>query len=297
MVDFEDNVTHRLRGLLHSRGLDVDSRAKAGRGRADLITSHEQGKIAAECELDGPGKKKQAVKDAVKRLTPARHADVAIAVVYPPRCSEKSLRHGTRLRVSIVDDYVARPKQEHLILDAGGPGTPAGANARARWMTCTGRGPTAFATRTRTSAIPARSSAGSATQPTRRRAGSWRPSAGRSAKAWGGPRKGDSGRRRGAAPGERSRAAGSLYGPAARTRAGHLARRRDPTRADTGRRAAAGGRRPCTAAPPAPLPCPHSSYAVPRLPPPWTRRAARGRSPVTAAALHRAAPLAPPPAA
>ena len=137
MVDFEDNVTHRLRGLLRSKGLDVDSQVKIGRGRADLIIAHEQGKIAVECELDGPGKKKQAVKDAVKRLTPARHVDVAIAVVYPPRCSEKNLSHDTKLRVSIVDDYVARPKQEHLILDAGGPGTPADANARARWMTCT----------------------------------------------------------------------------------------------------------------------------------------------------------------
>jgi len=137
LADFEDNVTHRLRDLLRSKGLDVDSQVKVGRGRADLVVAHEQGRIAVECELDGPGKKKQAVKDAVKRLTPTRHVDAAIAVVYPPKCSEKSLRHATRLSVSIVDDYVARPKQEHLILDAGSPGAPADANTRARWTTCT----------------------------------------------------------------------------------------------------------------------------------------------------------------
>ena len=137
MADFEDNVTHRLRDLLRLRGLDVDSQVKVGRGRADLVVAHKEGRIAVECELDGPGKKKQAIKDAVKRLTPVKYVDVAIAVVYPPKCSEKSLRHGTRLSVSIVDDYVAKPKREHLILDAGGPGAPADANTRAHWMTCT----------------------------------------------------------------------------------------------------------------------------------------------------------------
>lgn len=137
MADFEDNITHRLRDLLRSEGLDVDSQVKVGRGRADLVVAHEQGRIAVECELDGPGKKNQAVKDAVKRLTPVRHVDMAFAVVYPPRCSEKSLRDDTPLRVSVVDDYVARPKQEHLVLDAGKPGTPADTNTRAQWTTCT----------------------------------------------------------------------------------------------------------------------------------------------------------------
>ena len=137
LADYEDNVTHRLRDLLRSRGLDVDTQVKMGKGRADLVVDHEQGKIAVECELDGPGKKRQAVKDAVKRLTPVRHVDTAFAVVYPPKCSEKSLDDGTSLAVSIVDDYVARPKREHLALDAGGPGAPADANTRARWTTCT----------------------------------------------------------------------------------------------------------------------------------------------------------------
>lgn len=137
LADYEDNVTHRLRDLLRSKGLDVDTQVKMGQGRADLVVDHEQGKIAVECELDGPGKKRQAVKDAVKRLTPVRHVDTAFAVVYPPKCSEKSLHDGTALAVSIVDDYVARPRREHLALDAGGPGTPADANTRARWTTCT----------------------------------------------------------------------------------------------------------------------------------------------------------------
>ena len=137
MADYEDNVTHRLRDLLRSKGLDVDTQVKMGQGRADLVVDHEQGKIAVECELDGPGKKRQAVKDAVKRLTPVRHVDTAFAVVYPPKCSEKSLHDGTELAVSIVDDYVARPKREHLVLDAGDPGTPSDANTRARWTTCT----------------------------------------------------------------------------------------------------------------------------------------------------------------
>ena len=137
LADFEDNVTHRLRDLLRLKGLDVDSQVSLGRGRADLVVAHEQGRIAVECELDGPGKKNQAVKDAVKRLTPVRHVDVAFAVVYPPRCSEKTLCDDTVLGVSVVDDYVARPKREHLALDADGPGTLAGTNTRARWIACT----------------------------------------------------------------------------------------------------------------------------------------------------------------
>lgn len=137
MADYEDNVTHKLRDLLRSRGLDIYTQVKMGQGRADLVVDHEQGKIAVECELDGPGKRRQAVKDAVKRLTPVRHVDTAFAVVYPPNCSEKSIHDGTELAVSIVDDYVARPKREHLVLDAGDPGTPTDANTRARWTTCT----------------------------------------------------------------------------------------------------------------------------------------------------------------
>lgn len=137
MGDFEDNITYRLRDLLRLKGLDADSQVRVGRGRADLVVAHEQGRIAVECELDGPGKKNQAIKDAVKRLTPVRHVDVAFAVVYPPRCSEKSLRDDTPLRVSVVDDYVARPRQEHLALDAGDPGTPTDINTRAQWTTCT----------------------------------------------------------------------------------------------------------------------------------------------------------------
>ena len=137
MADCEDNVTHRLRDLLRSRGLAVDSQVGIGRGRADLVVDHEEGRIAVECELDGPGKKKQAVKDAVKRLTPVRHVDAAFAVVYPPKCTEKSLRLDTVLAVSLVDDYVARPQQEHLALDAGDPGEPPDANTRARWTACT----------------------------------------------------------------------------------------------------------------------------------------------------------------
>ena len=137
MADYEDNITYRLRDLLRLKGIDVDSQVRVGRGRADLVVAHEEGKIVIECEMNGPGKKNQAVKDAVKRLTPVRHVDVAFAVVYPPQCSEKSLCDDTALSVSIVDDYVARPKQEHLMLDAGGPGEPTNTNTRAMWTTCT----------------------------------------------------------------------------------------------------------------------------------------------------------------
>ena len=118
MADFEDNVTIRLRDLLRAEGLDADAQVRLGPGRADLVVAHEHGKIAVECEMGGPGKRKQAVKDAVKRITPVRHVDVAFAVVYPPGCSEDSLNAGTTLDACIVDDYVARPEREHLVLDA-----------------------------------------------------------------------------------------------------------------------------------------------------------------------------------
>ena len=66
-----------------------------------------------------------------------KHVDVAFAVVYPPKCSEKSLNSDTVISASVVDDYVARPRREHLTLDADLSGARTDLNTRARWMTCT----------------------------------------------------------------------------------------------------------------------------------------------------------------
>lgn len=137
MADLEDGFTRRLRGLLRSEGLDVDPRPGAGRGRAGLVVAHGQGRIAVECAPGGPGAKRRAVNDAAKRLAPAGHADAALAVVCPDERSGEGLRRGTRLDVSIVDDYVAGIDRGRPAPGEGGPDAPADPSARARWTACT----------------------------------------------------------------------------------------------------------------------------------------------------------------
>ena len=137
LADPEDSVARRLRDLLRSRGIDADLQAKAGPGRARLLVAHDRGKIAIECEVDGPGKKMQAIGNAAGMLAPVKQADAAFAVVCSPKCSEKTLFHDTVLGVSIVDDYVAGARQDCPAPGAGAPGARGGAPARARWSECT----------------------------------------------------------------------------------------------------------------------------------------------------------------
>ena len=133
----EDGIARRLRGLFRQRGLDADSEAGSGRGRAGLLVGHDQGRIAIECRLDGPDAKRQAVRDAAGRLAATGRIDAAFAVVCPPGCSEESLRGGTDLWVSLVDGYAAGSALGRRAPGAGGPEDPAGAIARARWTRCT----------------------------------------------------------------------------------------------------------------------------------------------------------------
>ncbi len=137
MAVLEDGVARRLRDLLRSRGLDADLQAGEGPGRAGLLVTHDRRKIAIECEMDGPGKKRQAVGDAARILAPVRRADAAFAVIFPPKCSEKTLFHDTVLGASVVDDYVAGAWQDCPAPGAGGPGEQGGAPARVRWSKCT----------------------------------------------------------------------------------------------------------------------------------------------------------------
>lgn len=133
----EDGIARRLRDLLRQRGLDADSQAGNGRGRAGLLVDHDQGRIAIECRLDGPDGRMQAVGDAAARLAAPGRIDAAFAVVCPPGCSEGTLRSGTVLGVSLVDDYVAGAARGRPAPGAGGPEDPGGAPARARWTRCT----------------------------------------------------------------------------------------------------------------------------------------------------------------
>ena len=99
--------------------------------------AHGQGRIAVECVPDGPGAKRRAVNGAAERLAPAGHADAALAVVCPEERSGGGLRRGTRLGVSIVDDYVAGIDRGRPAPGAGGPGAQPDPSARARWTECT----------------------------------------------------------------------------------------------------------------------------------------------------------------
>ena len=106
-VDFEDNITGKLRDLMRQEGLNANKQVLVPGGRLDILIKSDKHRIAIEGESFGPNKHVSAFKDACSRLGTNAVADIGVAVVYPEGCTEDSMTMDTRVTYAVVDSIIA----------------------------------------------------------------------------------------------------------------------------------------------------------------------------------------------
>ena len=103
--DFEDNVTRRLRDILRTNNLSVETQVKIENGRIDLLVEFEHFRVAIECEHDKPNAEQCALRDAASRLSPIPHVHMSIALIYPPNCKEETLNEDSMVRIARIEQH------------------------------------------------------------------------------------------------------------------------------------------------------------------------------------------------
>ena len=114
--EYEGNVNGKLCDIL-KKTLNARKEFKINNKRIDILVKFDTHSVAVECELFGPNKKKEAIKDARSRLYPMRLANIAFAVVYPKNCTEDNLTSNTVIDVAIIkyEDTVKSMRQQRLV--------------------------------------------------------------------------------------------------------------------------------------------------------------------------------------